>query len=132
MLKWKAVLVAYAALSFFVFLINLVFTIWAVIRKRMIHNGSFVLYDGSCSNVQSMNTGLHLCINLLSMVLLSGSNYAMQCISAPTRAEVDAAHKENKWLDIGIPSLKNLHLASRKKKFLWGVLLASSLPLHLL
>ena len=132
MLKWKAVLVAYSVLAFLAFLINLIFTIWASIRKLFVHNGSFVLYNGSCSTVQSINTGLHLCINVLSMILLSGSNYAMQCLSAPTRTDVDAAHKEIKWLDIGIPSARNLHLADRKKKFLWSLLLISSLPLHLL
>jgi hypothetical protein len=68
----------------------------------------------------------------LSTVLLSGSNYCMQCLSAPSREEVNAAHAKGKWLDIGIPSVHNLKSISMKKVGLWWCLGLSSVPLHLM
>jgi hypothetical protein len=82
--------------------------------------------------VSKMNTYLHLAINLLSTILLSSSNYCMQCLSAPTRKEVDAAHAKGVWLDIGVPSIRNLKHIDRTRVLLWGLLGLSSLPLHLL
>jgi hypothetical protein len=73
-----------------------------------------------------------LLINALSTILLSASNYTMQCLSAPTRSEVDDAHSTGKWLDIGVPSVRNLGRIARKRVILWWLLGASSLPLHLL
>jgi hypothetical protein len=110
-----------------VFLINFVVTIWGSISRR-----SGVLFEGDCDRVEFLNTALHVLINVLSTILLSGSNYCMQCLSAPTRSEVDTAHAEGKWLDIGIPSLRNVKHLGRKRTILWVVLAITSLPLHLL
>jgi hypothetical protein len=56
----------------------------------------------------------------------------MQVISSPTRQEVDSAHRRSKWLDIGIPSLRNLFWIKKIQVFLWAILAVSSIPLHLL
>ena len=56
----------------------------------------------------------------------------MQCLTAPTRADIDRAHEKNAWLDIGILSLKNLHYIGYQRLTLWTVLGLSSIPLHLL
>lgn len=79
-----------------------------------------------------MNTGIHLAINALSTILLSSSNYCMQCLSAPTRKELDNAHSKGKWLDIGVMSTRNLRGIATKRVVLWWLLGISSLPLHLL
>ena len=62
--------------------------------------GSGILLEGSCSAVNRLNQLLHLCINALSTILLSASNYTQQCLVAPGRQDIDAAHKEQKWLDM--------------------------------
>lgn len=56
----------------------------------------------------------------------------MQRLSAPTRREVDDAHKKYQWLDIGVPSVRNLLFINRWRTLGWLVLAVSSLPLHLL
>ena len=56
----------------------------------------------------------------------------MQRLSAPTRKEVDKAHQKHTWVDIGVPSLRNLFFVSRWRTIGWFILAASSLPLHLL
>ncbi|KAK6223615.1 hypothetical protein QIS74_03559 [Colletotrichum tabaci] len=79
-----------------------------------------------------LHTAIHVVINNLSTVLLAGSNYCMQCAIAPTRSEIDRAHARRKWLDIGVPSIRNFGKIKLEKKALWLLLSLSSFPLHLL
>ena len=128
---WRAG-VFYAAIAIaIVFIINLSVTIWALAAQSSEH-GHALLYEGSCSTTKQLNTGIHFIINAFGSVILAGSNYAMQCLSSPTRAEVDQAHAKNTWLDIGVPSVRNLKHISRKRLWLWAILGLSSIPLHLL
>ncbi len=55
----------------------------------------------------------------------------MQRLSAPTRHELNEAHRKFKWLDIGVPSFRNLLYINKWRTLAWLVLAASSLPLHL-
>lgn len=113
-----------------VFLINLCVTIWALTQGS--EHGHALLYEGSCSTTTRLNTGIHFIINAFGSIMLAGTNYAMQCLSSPTRQEIDLAHAQNRWLDIGVPSVRNLKHISRQRKWLWFVLGLSSIPLHLL
>ncbi|KAK4499429.1 hypothetical protein PRZ48_009943 [Zasmidium cellare] len=65
-------------------------------------------------------------------MLLGASNYTMQALVAPTRAETDRAHAEGGWLDIGVASIRNLFKIKRHRTILWAVLGLSSMPIHLL
>ena len=56
----------------------------------------------------------------------------MQLLVSPTRAEVNKAHEQQRWLDIGIPNIRNLRFVSIRNRILWFLLVFSSLPLHLL
>lgn len=128
---WRFGLFAGAASCTVVFAVNLFATIWAATRDQKNMLDQPVLQEGPCSDMRHMNTGLHLIINALSSILLAASNYGMQCISAPTRVDVDKAHFEGKWLDIGVPSVHNLRRLPTERVVLWGLLMFSSLPLHL-
>lgn len=94
--------------------------------------GSRTLYVGNCSQSKTWATGLHLLINILSTLLLAASNYCMQCLSAPSRADVDRAHAKRRWLEIGTAGLRNLWYVNRRRKTLWFILLITSLPIHLM
>jgi hypothetical protein len=126
---WRFGTINCAVSASIVFIINLVVTIWGSRHNKA---GGNVLYEGDCNRVDRLNTELHLLINLLSTVLLSASNYSMQCLSAPTRKDIDKAHGARIWLDIGVPSIHNLRRISKKRALLWALLGLSSLPLHLL
>ena len=82
--------------------------------------------------VEKYDTWIHLAINVVSTALLSGSNYCMQVLCAPNRKEVDDAHARKRYMDIGVPSLRNLTLIRKEKLLLWCLLGLSSLPLHLM
>ena len=117
-----------------VFIVNLALTAWALTMPDGSgeDSGRRVLFQGSCARASELGVVAHLVINVLGSVLLSASNYAMQCLSAPTRDEVDRAHSAGKWLDIGVPSLRNLRHIRRQRVVLWVVLGLMSVPLHLL
>lgn len=91
---------------------------------------SAIIYRGSCVVTKYTIIGTHLFINVLSTISLAASNYCMQCLNAPSREEIDIAHSQRTWLDIGSTSLRNLWFAPLKRKYLWLVLLAASLPFH--
>ncbi|KAH7184595.1 uncharacterized protein B0J16DRAFT_266395 [Fusarium flagelliforme] len=135
--KWQVSLIAGAGACIVVLVINLGVTIWSTVRLQSINprfNGSHrkVIYEGSCSASRTINVVIHLVINIFSSVLLAASNYGMQCLSAPTRADVDRAHGRRSWMDIGIPSFRNIRMVSRARGTLWFLLFLSSIPLHLL
>jgi hypothetical protein len=115
--------------AFGVLIVNFVSMIWAIAKDRL-DTGYGVLYDGNCGKAQDISTALHVLINILSTILLSASNYTMQCLHSPTRRQVDLAHAQNKWLDIGIPSWRNRKHVSIKNRILWVLLALSSVPLH--
>lgn len=72
-----------------------------------------------------------LAINILSSLLLGASNNCAQLLSSPTRHDIDKAHAKGKWLDIGVPSVRNLGHISGWRVLLWALLFLSSIPLHL-
>lgn len=128
---YRFVILCCALITTVVMIINLTFTIWAV-QKFGAPNGLVTLQDGSCKETSTRTTWLHLAINVLSTLLLGASNYAMQCLSSPTRGDVNKAHSRNIWLDIGVPSFRNLRWVSRLRIILWCLLAVSSVPLHFL
>lgn len=95
-------------------------------------NGVGVIYEGSCSVTKKLDTWLHLLINLLSTGMLMASNYCMQLQAAPSRENIDRAHANNEWLDIGVPSIRNLWWISNWRRASWVLLGLSSLPIHLM
>ncbi len=89
-------------------------------------SGIGTVYNGDCSTVDTLATALHILINILSSMLLSASNYTMQVLSAPTRAEIDDAHVKGTWLDIGVASVRNIcGCISRHRIAMWWVRLSN-------
>lgn len=89
-------------------------------------------YSGSCSLVKSWGISLDLLINLLSTIALAASSYCMQVLVAPSREQVDQCHAQGKWLDIGIPGIRNLTIVGPFRVGLWLILLLTSTPFHLM
>jgi len=115
-----------------VLLINVSLLLWIRAKYHIPNNGSATVFEGSCSKKTTISLWCHLAINVCSTLLLSASNNAMQVLSAPTRANVDKAHGRGFWMDVGIPSVKNLRIVGWNRVILWAALGLSSIPLHLL
>jgi hypothetical protein len=80
--KWRRTLVFWLTSSAIVFAAQLSFTLWAYLRAPNDDFTSYYnrnLYEGRCSVAKSINTGVHLLLNVLSTLLLSGGYYCMQC-----------------------------------------------------
>jgi uncharacterized membrane protein len=118
--------------SAFVLLCNIALVVTGHLRSGYDKDGIATLYAGDETAVSWWNTFAHIMINALSTVLLSMSNYTMQVLNSPTREELNKAHRRGKWLDIGLLSIHNLRIISRKRAFLCFMLACSSIPLHLL
>ena len=95
-------------------------------------HGIGVLYTGGCKNVERSATLLAIPINIISTILVATSNYVMQCLSAPTRKDIDRAHAAGSYLNIGISSVHNLIHNVSWKSALWLVLVITTIPIHLL
>ena len=114
-----------------ILLLNIILTITTSARSPG-HGGLANIQEGSCSQSDRIDFWLHLLINALSTILLAASNYCMQCLTSPTRKDIDKAHAQHRWLDIGVQSLRNLGSISGYRLCLWWLLALSSIPLHLL
>lgn len=90
------------------------------------------LYIGDCSVSKNWSIGLHVLINALGTAMLAASNYCAQYLAAPTREDVDQAHAHGLWMDIGIPSVRNIWRMKWRYKILWVALMVTSLPNHLM
>ena len=124
----QAVLTTACCTAWLVLIVNLISTIYLPIRHPDAR-----LFVGNCTTASRLDSGLHVLINLLSSLLLGASNLCMQLLSAPTRKEVDKAHQQKKWLEIGIPSmLQNFKYIATRRKLALIVLALASLPLHFL
>lgn len=128
---WRAGVAASAIMTTVILVINVVITVWASLQFE-VNDGIGNAYIGDCSVVNTWSTILHVFINGLSSALLGASNYTMQCLTAPTRKECDIAHAHQDWLDIGIPSVRNLGRIRWSRRIAWGLLALSGIPIHLL
>jgi len=128
---WRAGGLKFSIIALVVLVTNLTSLIWSV-TNYTIEGGYSVLYSGNCDTGRSISTALHILINVLSTTLLTASNYIMQCLSSPTREDLDRAHARNQWADIGIPSWRNRLFVSPQCRILWWLLGISSIPLHFL
>ena len=110
--------------------LNLVATVAATANSSRGSNGK--IFQGNCNKAAHVNLGLHFLINVMSTLLLAASNYGMQCLSAPTRSEVDKAHRRRARLDIGVMGFRNTRWVHWGRGWAWFLLGISSMPLHLL
>lgn len=124
--KWRKGTLIAAGLAFITFVVNISLLFYDISHKHR------AVYSGSCAKVRKISLWLHLLLNVCSSLLLGGSNYVMQILSAPTRTELIKAHKNGKWMRIGVQSLHNLVMKRKSNAALWFLLMISSLPLHLM
>ena len=126
---WRAGALTSCLAALIVLIVNFIITLWVTISYPMVdHVG--VLFHGNCAKAKSINAWSQVAVNILSTVLLGASNYCMQCLSSPTREEVDRAHSKRLSMHIGVLSVHNMSRVILSRKILWLSLGLSALPLH--
>lgn len=128
---WKPGVSLGLAAAAIVLVINVAILAW-INTKFGFDGGSATIFSGTFDEMKKISTWSHLAINIVSTVLLAASNNCMQCLMAPTRAEIDSAHRKKQWLQIGLPGMRNLFRVSKGRSIIWIVLLITSFPIHLL
>lgn len=128
---WRLGVAASIAVASATLILNISVTAWASTMFGL-KGGIGTIHVGPCAPIKHIGLWIHIAINVLSTLLLGASNYCMQCLCSPTRSEVDKAHSESTWLDIGIQSMRNLGKIKKTRAWLWILLSFSSIPLHLM
>ncbi|KAJ5113732.1 hypothetical protein N7456_002266 [Penicillium angulare] len=129
---WRFTLFLAFIAGLIVLFFNVGFLLYCFTHRENGQHLNTTLFEGDCNKSHSMDTWFHLAINVLSTALLSASNFGMQCLAAPNRRDIEEAHRNDRWLDIGVPSIRNLFRVSGVRSFLWLFLAFSSLPFHLM
>lgn len=125
---WRSGIAGFTILASIVLMLNISALAWTATHLDDGHYATLAV--SSYENISNLSGRVHCGINILSTALLAGSNYCMQCLSSPTRAEVDAAHARGSYLNIGTLSWRNV-LASRKRRIcLLSLLTLSSVVMH--
>lgn len=70
--------------------------------------GDRIISTGSCGRIRGIDQAVQVIGNVLGIFFIAGASYVTQVLVSPTRDEVDAAHGKHRWLDIGVPSLRNM------------------------
>jgi len=131
-LSWRTGIKVALFTSILVLVTNVVLLIIAACTHDGYRAGTGIIHQGQRERISRLTTLYHILINILSTGLLTSSNYCMQLLSAPTRSDIDKAHSQGQWLDIGILSFRNLRYIPKRRVILWLLLAVSSWPLHLL
>ena len=129
--SFRFAIYAWTTITLLVLLINALLLILALSYSNF-QDGVGTLFHGSCSITKDLAFWTHIVINGLSTLLVSASNYCMQCLASPSRHDVDKAHEKGIWLHIGVPNYRNFRVLSHSNVIMWWLLAFSSLPLHLL
>ncbi|CAJ2502436.1 Uu.00g098300.m01.CDS01 [Anthostomella pinea] len=122
---WRGGVVFNTVLTFIILVAGIVCLILAFTKSKA-QSGESSIYSGDCTKAHNLNIGLHVVINVFTVVLLAGANYVFHVLSSPTRREVTTAHEKRRWLDIGIPSLRNFaHISSFRATLTIIIMLAA-------
>ena len=130
---WRISVTLGTVAALLVLIANIALIIWAAQNTtEPVQNGIITLFRGSCERTKTISTWSHLPINILSTILLAASNVGMQCLIAPTREDIDNAHRRGTWLHVGVFGLRNALYIPRSRVIAVAILALSSVPLHLL
>ncbi|KAI1851114.1 hypothetical protein JX266_003779 [Neoarthrinium moseri] len=122
---WRGGVTFNAFLSLVILLVAVICLVIMVTKPQVV-TGAATILSGSCASATTLNTALHVLINVLTIIILAGGNYVFQLLTSPTRAELAAAHDKKQWLDIGIPSLRNYsHISGFRASLATIVLVAA-------
>ncbi|KAF2728297.1 hypothetical protein EJ04DRAFT_504275 [Polyplosphaeria fusca] len=125
---WHSGIAGFTILTSILLVLNICALAWTATHRDDGHYATFAV--GSYQSISNISGWIHFSIDILSTALLAGSNYCMQCLSSPTRAEVDAAHARGSYLNIGTLSWRNVSTSRKRRICLLSLLTLSSVAIH--
>lgn len=128
---WKAGIAINALVSLGILVLGAV-ALTLVVSRSSLLGGEAPIYTGPCPRAQRIHLGLRALVGVLAVALLAAASYAFQVLSSPTRLEVALAHTAGRWLDVGVPSVRNLRFVSRGRVLMVVGALLASFAIHVL
>ncbi|KAI0813306.1 hypothetical protein GGR55DRAFT_687610 [Xylaria sp. FL0064] len=128
---WRGGVVYNTVLAFLILVVGIISLILVVTRTKEF-SGQLAIFSGNCSTARRINIGIHVVINVFTVVLLAGANYVFQVLTSPTRREITQAHDRKQWLDIGVCSLRNFFHVSGFRAALAAVALLVAIALQVI
>lgn len=122
---WRGGVIFNSLISFIILLVGIICLILVITKTRLL-SGESAIFSGDCGTAEHINIGIHVVINVFGVAILSGANYVFQVLSSPTRREVVIAHENKRWLDIGVPSLRNFAHISGFRTTIAAIILLSA------
>ncbi|TIC91649.1 hypothetical protein CH35J_010754 [Colletotrichum higginsianum] len=123
---WRAGIALNIVIGFFILIVAIVCLVLALVVVGMI-KGESRIFEGDCATARQVKIGVFVAINVVTIVLLSAANYVFQVLSSPTRIEIEMAHDGRRWLDIGIPSFRNLRFVSKPRVVMTAIIMLAAL-----
>jgi hypothetical protein len=127
--KWRRMLLMWTVVTWIVLFIHICA---AALLPKGDYGLGILAENKDCALFRSKRTAWSLFLNTLATLLFVASNYGLQCLSSPTREDLDAAHAGGHSMEVGLPSVKNLSRIGWTRRFIWLLLAVSGLPLHAL
>ncbi|KAI1157025.1 hypothetical protein F4825DRAFT_458832 [Nemania diffusa] len=128
---WRGGIVYDTLLTFLILLVGIISLILVVTRTK-VFSGQLAIFTGDCATATRINIGVHVVINVFTVVLLAGANYVFQILTSPTRREIAKAHDRKRWLDIGVSSLRNFMYVSRFRAVVGAVTLLVAIAIQVI
>ncbi|TGJ85154.1 hypothetical protein E0Z10_g3571 [Xylaria hypoxylon] len=128
---WRGGVVYNTLLSFLILIVGIISLILVATRTK-VFSGQLAIYSGDCPMATRINIGLHVVINVFTVVLLAGANYVFQVLTSPTRREITEAHNRKQWLDIGVCSLRNFIHVSGFRAGLGAVIMLVAIAIQVI
>ncbi|GKT60771.1 hypothetical protein ColTof4_00890 [Colletotrichum tofieldiae] len=122
---WRAGIALNIVIGFVILIVAIVCLVLALVVVGMIR-GESRIFEGDCAAARKVKIGVFVAINVVTIVLLSAANYVFQVLSSPTRIEVEMAHDGRRWLDIGIPSFRNLRFISKPRVIMTVIIMLAA------
>ncbi|KAH6690325.1 hypothetical protein F5X68DRAFT_69103 [Plectosphaerella plurivora] len=126
---WRGGVILNCIIAGLIVLATVISFVVAIATER---SGESRIFQGTCASTQMLSFGLHAAISLICMAILVAANYGFQILTSPTRIEVDMAHDAGRWLDIGLPSFRNMRSIARTRAIVAGVLLTSAVSVQVM
>jgi hypothetical protein len=89
----------------------------------------------NCDQLKHQRSALSLTVNVIAAVVTLFTPGTLQVLSAPTRRILDECHRRGKYMEIGVPSFRNMVTGTHRwglRFWLWTLLFLIALPFHLL
>ncbi|KAK5634621.1 hypothetical protein RRF57_010334 [Xylaria bambusicola] len=128
---WRGGIVCNTLLAILILIVGIISLILVITRTK-VFSGQLAIFTGDCSTATRINIGVHVIINVFTVVLLAGANYVFQILTSPTRHEVAEAHDRKQWLDIGMCSLRNFLHVSGFRAGLAAVIIVVAIALQVI